>query len=373
MNDKQKFELITRYLEETITEDDLKKLIESGEPMKHYIGLEISGQVHIGSGLVTMIKYKDFIESGMDAKIFLADWHAWINDKLGGNMQVIQGIGVRYFKEAFRAAMKCVGGNPNDVNFLIGSDLYNKNNAYWETLLHVSKNTTLSRIQRSISILGRKEGESVDFSQLIYPAMQVADVFVQGLNIVHAGMDQRKAHVVMRDVADKIPDFTNLAKGQKPIALHQHLVLGLGKPSKETLEEEVNEDAWADMKMSKSKPDTAVFLTDAPEDIERKIKNAYCPEGDIKVNPILDWAKHIIWPIHGSLSIEREEKHGGNKDYSKYEDLEKDFANKSLHPMDLKGALSKSLIGILAPAREHFADEKIAEILKEMQSLTTTR
>ena len=59
-------------------------------------------------------------------------------------------------------------------------------------------------MQRSITILGRKEGESVDFAKLMYPAMQVADIFYMGVNIAHAGMDQRKAHVVARDVATKM-------------------------------------------------------------------------------------------------------------------------------------------------------------------------
>ena len=59
-------------------------------------------------------------------------------------------------------------------------------------------------MQRSITILGRKEGEQHDFAKLIYPAMQAADIFALGVHIAQAGMDQRKAHVVARDVATKM-------------------------------------------------------------------------------------------------------------------------------------------------------------------------
>ena len=33
-----------------------------------------------------------------------------------------------------------------------------------------------------------------------------------------------------------------------------------------------------ELKMSKSKPDTAIFMTDPPQEVERKISGAYCPE-----------------------------------------------------------------------------------------------
>ncbi len=47
--------------------------------------------------------------------------------------------------------------------------------------------------------------------------------------------------------------------------------------------------------MSKSKPDTAIFITDSPEDIKKKVNNAYAPEGEVELNPILDWAKYLIF------------------------------------------------------------------------------
>ena len=90
------------------------------------------------------------------------------------------------------------------MEFVLASDLYRDDDEYWATVIEVSKNTTLARMQRSISIMGRQERESIDFAKLIYPAMQAADIFTLGVHIAHAGMDQRKAHVIARDVATQM-------------------------------------------------------------------------------------------------------------------------------------------------------------------------
>lgn len=374
MNTQERFDLITRDLEEVLTPEDLHYFLDKKIKLKHYIGFEISGQVHLGTGLGTVIKIKDFIEAGVETGVFLADWHTWINDKLGGDMKVIQGIGVNYFKESFIACMKCVNSDPKKLNFVLGTELYHNNDRYWETMIEVAKHTTLSRTQRSITILGRKEGESLDFAKLMYPMMQVADIFAQDLTLVHAGMDQRKAHVIMRDVASKLSERNNTVKDKKPVALHHHLLLGLGKPSKWPLtKDDIDQDFWGDMKMSKSKPDTAIFIHDEPEVIQKKINKAFCPEGETVFNPIMDWAKHLIFPIKQELAIKRQTEHGGDKIYKDYSELEKDFQAKRLHPGDLKTAVAGSLIDILAPAREHFASGKNKKLLEEMIKLTVTR
>jgi tyrosyl-tRNA synthetase len=360
-----------------MVEEDLKKLLESGEKIKHYIGFEISGKPHLGHGLVCMSKVKDFHDAGIDVSIFLADWHSWINNKLGGDMKVIQEIGVPFFKEALIAAYKCVGGNPKDLKFVLGSELYHNNDAYWQTVIEVSRNTTLARMQRSITIAGRKEGEGVNFAIMIYPAMQVADIFAQDIKIAHAGNDQRKAQVIAREVAPqmKINALKN-AKGEtiKPVAIHGHLILGLQKPSVWPVPKEDMQELWSQMKMSKSIPTSAIYMVDGEEEVKKKISGAFCPEGEIEFNPLLDWAKYLVFINNESkLEIKRPEKFGGNKTYSTYLELESDFKEKKLHPMDLKAAMSIKINDILTPAREHFAQPKIKKLKEEMDKLLITR
>jgi tyrosyl-tRNA synthetase len=378
LNWEEKFNLIKRNTEEILGEAELIELLKKGESLKHYIGFEISNKPHIGHGLVCMSKVKDLLDAGAEVSIFLADWHSWINNKLGGNMDVIQKIGVPYFKECIRAAFKCVGGDEKKLKFVLGSELYHNNDAYWATVIDISKNTTLARMLRSITIAGRTEGESVNFALLIYPPMQVADIFIQNLNIVHAGIDQRKAQVIARDVAESLtfrPLLNKDEKKIKPIAIHGHLILGLQKPSMWPVPQDNLQEFRASMKMSKSVPSSAVYMDDSPEEIKIKINKAFCLEGEIKYNPILDWCKYIIFAIGNNtqLEIKRPEKFGGDKKYKSYEELEKDFAEKKLHPLDLKNAVSEKLIEILKPATDHLNKPEIKKLKEEMDKLVITR
>ena len=377
MDIDKRIELIERNLEEVLTPEELHEMLNNKEKLKHYIGFEISGKIHIGTGLMCMSKVKDFMDAGVDCSIFLADWHAWINDKLGGDREKIKETAVGYFKEGLKASFKCVGGDSEKLKFVLGSDLYHNNDNYWANLIDISKNISLGRIQRSITIMGRKEGEAVDFAKLIYPPMQVADIFIQGINLAHAGLDQRKAHVVAREVALKLKVSPLLNKNKekiKPIAVHHHLILGLQKPQIWPVPKDKLQELWSGMKMSKSIPDSAIFINDEPDEIRRKLNKAFCPEKEIEFNPVLDWTKYLIFRSAGDkLEVKRPEKFGGNVTYFDYNNLEKDFSSGKLHPMDLKSAVAEKIVEILGPVREHFDKPKFKKMKEEMERLIITR
>ena len=223
MTNEEKFKLITRNLEEVLTEEELKHLIDSGTPLKHYIGFEISGKGHMG-WVFTMQKIKDLQDAGVEINILLADWHTWLNKKLDGTLETAKRMAREYFEEALKACALCAGADPNKINFILGSELYDKlGSNYWAMVVKVAKATTLSRMIRSTTIMGRKESEISDSAMLIYPAMQSADIFALGVNIAHAGTDQRNVHVVARDAAAALDE-------EKPIAIHHHLLQGLLQP-----------------------------------------------------------------------------------------------------------------------------------------------
>ena len=366
MDIKEKINLISRLTEEVIEKDELEFLFSQNIPLKHYIGLEIPGKIHLGTGLVCMQKVKDFADVGVKVHIFLADYHTWINDKLNGDLETIKKIAVGYFKEGLSVAYKCLGGNPKDLNFILASDFYHNNDIFWQTVIDVSKNTSLSRMQRSITILGKKEGGEVDFAKLLYPAMQVADIFAGGFHFSHAGLDQRKANVIARDVANHLK-FSPLKIGDKiikPIAVHNHLLLGLSKPTGDS-----EEDLQTSMKMSKSKPDSAIFIHDSEDEIIRKIKKAYCPEKETELNPIIDWVKYLIFSREEKIVIERNPEHGGNFEFRNFEELEKSYKSGELHPVDLKNFVAGYLIELLRPARDHFAKSEPKKMLEELEAL----
>lgn len=47
--------------------------------------------------------------------------------------------------------------------------------------------------------------------------------------------------------------------------------------------------------------------TDTAEDVKRKIKKAYCPPEIVEKNPIMDYAKHIIFGYYGTITVNSQE------------------------------------------------------------------
>jgi tyrosyl-tRNA synthetase len=239
-----------------------------------------------------------------------------------------------------------------NVEFLWASE--NMSQEYWLRVLRIGMNNSVARITRCAQIMGRSEKEELSAAQIFYPCMQTSDIFQLDVDIAQLGMDQRKVNVLAREIAPKLGY-------KKPVAVHHHMLAGLGKPP---VGVEGVEAAIA-KKMSKSNPDSAIFMTDTEEDIKRKINKAYCLEGEIKDNPILEYCKYIIFEKSSSIDIKRPAKFGGNISYKSYEELEKDFAEKKLHPMDLKEAVIILLNDILKPVRDYFEKNAEAKKLKE--------
>lgn len=371
MTTDERFNLITRNLEEVLTPEELKTLLENGTPLRHYIGFEISGKLHLGY-LFTALKVKDLQDAGAESIIWLADLHSAINDKLDGDLETIKRVARDYFTDAFKILFQSIGGDPDKLEFKLCSETYGQNPDFWLTLLEVGKTTTLARTKRSITIMGRTESDdSIASDKLFYPIMQAADIFLLGVNITHAGMDQRKVHVVARNAAMQVKTHAlkDINNHQiKPVAIHHPILLGLDV--KEEVKGEADEVAMK-VKMSKSRAGSGISIHDSPDDIKRKINQAYAPEGQVENNPILNWTKYLIFYNEGSsLNIKRDPKWGGDLEYKSYQDLEKDYAEKKLHPMDLKNAVAEWLIQKLEPARKYFEEPSKKASLEEIEKLT---
>ncbi|MBX3063287.1 MAG: tyrosine--tRNA ligase [Anaerolineae bacterium] len=367
MSIAERAQLITRNTEEVIGTEEIAALLEQGIPLRHYIGLEISGKIHLGTGLICMQKVRDLQRAGVRCTIFLADWHTWLNDKLGGDRARIKEVAHKYFKKGLQASLKAVGGDPDSLDFVLGSDLYHNNDHYWETLVQVCKNVSLSRMERSISIMGRKEGDAADFAMLLYPGMQVTDIFALQANFAHGGMDQRKAHVIARDVADKINIITlkdGNGKQIKPIIIHHHLLLGLDKPPQWPLPEDQNEmrAMRTAMKMSKSKPNSAVFIHDTPDEIRKKIRKAFCPP-ETDYNPVLDWVQNLVFNNDQVFHVARTPENGGDVTFNTFEELVAAYSSGALHPGDLKNATAEALIKLMQPIRDAFEGDDEANAI----------
>ena len=342
----EKVDLIQRPpTEEIVTQEELIELFKTNSSPNHYIGLEISGFLHLGSLISTGFKINDFVKAGVKCKIFLADWHTLINDKLGGDWETIAKVS-KYYQDAFKLVCP-------DAEIILGSKLYEEKTEYWSELVKFTKHMSIARTMRTLTIMGRSEDDKkIDVAKLLYPAMQAVDIHSLDVDIAHAGMDQRKIHMLVREIFPKM-------KWKVPVAVHHKLLPGLSKPA------DSNDDKIVG-KMSKSDPNSGVFIHNSDDEIRKKISKAWCEEANIKNNPLLEISKSVIFHEYNEMKVERPEKFGGNVSYTNYNQLEKDFAEKKLHPGDLKQTVGNYLVKVVSPIREKLnLSEELNDTIKK--------
>jgi tyrosyl-tRNA synthetase len=117
--------------------------------------------------------------------------------------------------------------------------------------------------------------------------------------------------------------------------------------------------------MSKSDPNSGIFIHNSDDEIRKKIRKGWCEEGLTENNPVLEIARQVVFHEYDSISIERPEKFGGNVTYNSYEELETDFAQKNLHPGDLKNTVGEYMVKIIAPIRDKISlSDELFELIK---------
>lgn len=363
MTVEERLVLINQVGEEIIEQEELQKLLASDEQLIAYDGFEPSGQIHIAQGVLRSITINKMTKAGVKFKMLIADWHAMANNKMGGDLEKIQTVG-KYFIEVWKAS----GMNLSQVEFVWASDLVKDPN-YWKLVLQIAKTNSIKRFVRTAEIMGRDESMDLTAAQIIYPCMQAADIFTLGAKITQLGMDQRKVNMLAREIGNQLGFW-------KPVVISHHMLMGLKTTPALNTEASENEKLQRTIaiKMSKSDPDSAIFMTDTLEDITRKINKAYCPEGEVKENPVLEYCKYILLEKFDMIEIERPDKFGGNLELRSYKELEKVFAAKQLHPQDLKQSVIMLLDTLLQPVREHFQNNPEAKaLLEKVQSYQVTR
>jgi tyrosyl-tRNA synthetase len=358
-----KLSYIKRVGEEIITEGELRVLLEEKEHPSAYDGFEPSGLAHLPFGVLRPILVDDMLKAGIRMKLWIADWFAWVNNKMGGDLERIQEVG-RYFVEVWKAA----GVDMSKVEVLWTSDAA-RNEEYWKKVVIVAQNFSLARAQRALTVAGRTSKEAVQAAQLLYPMMQVADIFWLNVDICQLGLDQRRANVLAREVADRL-------KWKKPVAVHHHMLIGLQgtKEPEGSFDENSVIDAEIASKMSKSKPETSIFVHDSAETIMEKVNSAYCPPKVVEGNALVDYSRYIVFRKLKSLRIDRPEKYGGNVEFMSSAELEHAYKAGTLHPADLKKGMGLALDSIIAPIRDHFVKDPSARRLYEtVRAAETTR
>lgn len=378
----------------------LKHSAEKEYELRAYDGFEPSGRMHIAQGLMRTINVNKFTRAGIKFVFYVADWFAQLNNKFEGDLVKIREVG-QYFVEVWKAC----GMDLDNVEFVWASDEINKrSDEYWPIVMDLARHNSVSRVRRCGQIMGRKDAKDVkkksrenllkkirankdadanltedefldkysqenteteknavedSVAQLLYPLMQCTDIFFLNARICQLGMDQVKVNVLAREYASSIQTRFKRDKKKKdmfkpPIVISHHMLMGLKE---------------GQAKMSKSDPNSAIFMEDTEKLITSKVMKAFCRPGDVTTNPVLDYVKHIVFPklesdgIAGFAFDLPERDGGGSVSFATYAELEAAFAKEELHPSALKPAVAKVLNDFIRPVREYFEKDKDAKKL----------
>ncbi|KAK0528133.1 hypothetical protein OC834_004157 [Tilletia horrida] len=359
LSPEAKFELITRNLQEVLGGDSIRALLEKNErPLSCYWGTAPTGRPHIGY-LVPLAKIADFLRAGVEVKVLLADIHAFL-DNLKAPIELVRHR-VDYYSHVLRAVFDSVGVPTDKLIFVVGSS-YQLTAEYSMDNYRLCATVTEHDAKKAGAEVV-KQVSSPLLSGLIYPGLQALDEQYLGVDFQFGGVDQRKIFVLAEEVLPKLG-----------YAKRAHLMNAMVPGLKGS-------------KMSSSDADSKIDFLDSEKDVKKKLNAAHCVEGIVEDNGVLAFARAVLFPIdklrresrqaglthlpgvmrsfaaegapEGTvLSIVRPEKYGGTLHYASYEQLEQDFAAKTLHPMDLKTGVADAINGLLGPIREAFASNE---------------
>lgn len=335
MDLEKKFELIKRNTVEIVTEEELLELLKKKNP-RVYLGTAITGKPHIAY-FVWVLKLADFLKAGFKVKLLLADIHGALDNTPWDVLE----YRYQYYNKVIPLLFKAVGADIKNFEIVKGSDFQLKKE-YMLDVLRMSTYASVNDCKRAASEVV-KFGDNPKLSGLIYPIMQAVDEQYLDVDVQYGGLDQRKILMFARE---NLPKLGYRQRIEIMTPLIPSLVGG--------------------EKMSASVEGSKIDLLDDENTVKNKVMNAYCREGEVEGNGVLAFLKHVIMVIkedrNEKLVVKRDKKFGGDLIFKSYDEVERAFIRKELHPLDLKNTLALEINELLKPIRKEIITlKKISE------------
>lgn len=281
--------------------------------------------------------------------MLLADIHAFL-DNLKAPFDLVQDR-VKYYTKLLRSIFISLDVPVDKLIFVVGSS-YQLTPQYSMDNYRLAAMTTEHDAKKAGAEVV-KQVSSPLLSGMLYPGLQALDEEHLGCDFQFGGVDQRKIFVMAESILPRLGYA-------KRAHLMNAMVPGL-----------------AGGKMSSSDPNSKIDFLDSAADVKKKIKLAFCEEGNVEENGLLAFLKAVVFPIasykqlikgsspfaaegaaQGSFfSVIRPDRFGGSLHYTDYSRLEQDFASKALHPGDLKKAVEEAINTLLDPIRKDFESD----------------
>ncbi len=348
MTPEERYELITKNIEEVIGDDILKAKLAAREQLKIYWGTSPTGKPHIGY-LLPLIKLGHFLKAHCRVIVLFADLHAYLDSKKS-TLELVK-YRVQYYEEVIKKTLQLLGINTSILFFRQGTQFQLTPRYTLDMYKMLSKISVNEAHRAGAEVV--KQCENPMMSSLVYPILQALDEEHLDVDIEFGGVDQRKIFALSHDFLPKIGY-------NKRIHLMNPMIPSFNRGA-EVLDTK---------KMSCSDPNSKIDLLDDPKDIQKKVNKAYCEVGNISDNPLLTFCKYVIFPIlelqdKKEFIIDRPENYGGIMTFNTYDDLEKRYGDKLVHPVDLKQGVRDFLIKFLEPLREYFTSQDKVDLIKK--------
>lgn len=332
MTPEEKYELITRNLQEVVGEDKIKEILAERD-LNVYWGTAPTGKPHVAY-FVPVKKIGDLLKAGCAVTILFADIHAYL-DNMKSSWELLKHR-TEYYEITIKEMLKSIGVPIDKLRFVRGRE-FQLQEKYTLDMYKMSALASTRDTKRAGAEVV-KQLENPKMSGLLYPILQALDEVYLNVDVQFGGVDQRKIFMFAREFLPKIGY-------DKRCHLMNPMIPGLTGD-----------------KMSSSEEASKIDLLDSEKAVNKKMNKAFCEEGVVEGNGVLAFVKSVLFPLKEDAGekfvIERPEKWGGNLSYDSYEQMELAFANKELHPMDLKQGVAKEINNLLNPIRKAMEDQQ---------------
>jgi tyrosyl-tRNA synthetase len=328
MNTEQVLQVLGNNIQESIGLEELRERLDEGKTLNLYWGCAPTRTPSIAY-LVPLLKLRDCIRTRrINVTIFLADLHSYMDKGFTEVARVRERTA--FYQYILTHMMRSLGVQDDEYKFVKGSDVQ-LTPQYMTNLLRFTTLVTGRDAQHAGKEVV-KQNDKPTLSSMIYPLMQCLDEVALNADIQLGGLDQRKIFTFGRD-------FMPTLGFRKCVYMMNPLIPSLVKGGK----------------MSSSDPKGKLEFTDTPEQMEEKIKRAFCSDGDtnLSTNPCLSLMKYIVFPLWDE-TIRREQL----SQFHSYENFEEFWAKKSVLSQILKRIVFEKLVVMTEYVRNTLRSEE---------------
>lgn len=355
----ERYDLITKNLQEVIGGHHLKEILGERDPIVYW-GTAPTGKPHIGY-FIPLLKIRDLVNAGCNVIILIADLHAFL-DNLKSPFEKIE-FRSQYYIKVLKLMLQILNVDLNKITFVKGSEFQLTKEVSLD-MFKLASITKVSHAKHSGAEVVKKSNDPY-LTSLLYPLLQSLDEVYLKADAELGGVDQRKIFGYARDFLPQIGYSRKFTHLMNPI------ISGLSRKKSDTQHSTDN----IENKMSSSDESSKIDLLDTPETIKTNVNKAYCLIGDINDNSVLAMVKNLVFKIQDTFTISRSEENGGSLTFYNYKELENAYLisnildlntpHHKIHPMDLKNGLSQFLIHLLDPIRKEFEKDENVKLLND--------